>query len=200
MKVIGLCGGSGSGKGAVGKIFADADIPVIDTDAVYHTLTASDSECLRELADYFGDSIISDSGALDRRALAEIVFSSDSVHKRQTLNRIAHGHVLARVREMIGEFALEGYCMAVVDAPLLYESGFNDECDVIIAVIADRNTRVARITKRDGLTEAQAQKRIDAQIADDVLKDRADYVVYNNGTLSDLEASVVSIISELKSK
>ena len=76
MKIIGLCGGSGSGKGAVCDLFLELGIPSIDTDALYHKMTSSDSPCLRALAEEFGASIIDVHGKLDRAVLRGIVFSS----------------------------------------------------------------------------------------------------------------------------
>ena len=75
MKVIGLCGGSGSGKGLACRFFAQCDIKIIDTDGIYHALTSADTDCLRELREAFGASVIKQ-GKLDRGALADIVFAS----------------------------------------------------------------------------------------------------------------------------
>ena len=200
MKIIGLCGGSGSGKGAVAEIFTDAGIPVVDTDNVYHIITSSDSECLRELTAFFGNTVISDSGALDRTSLARIVFADGAGEKHKKLNEITHKHILLKTREMIYAFANDGYEFSVVDAPLLYESGFDKECDAVIAVVADRDIRIARIIKRDGLTEEQAIRRIDSQMNEAELRQRADYVISNNGTISDLEEKVKSIIGKIRSK
>ena len=83
MKVIGLTGGSGSGKGAVGKILNSLGIPVIDTDAIYREMTEAPCSCLSALEAEFGDSIITESGSLNRTALAELVFSSDDSEERR---------------------------------------------------------------------------------------------------------------------
>lgn len=200
MRIIGLCGGSGSGKGAVAGILVGLGVPVIDTDAVYHNLTVSDSECLRELVSYFGEEILSDNGSLHRPTLARIVFADGAAEKRARLNHIAHKHVLSSVRESLSTLRERGYALAAVDAPLLYESGFDKECDDVIAVIADRDTRINRIMSRDAITRDQAIVRIDSQISDTVLCERADYVIENNATLIELEASVKSIINDLRSK
>ena len=78
MKVIGLCGGSGSGKGKVCEIFSTLSVSSIDTDSVYHKLTSCESSCLRELVDEFGNGILNAKGGLDRSVLREIVFSSEN--------------------------------------------------------------------------------------------------------------------------
>ena len=91
MKIIGLCGGSGSGKGTVCEIFSKNQIPAIDTDKVYRELTSADSECLRELKKAFGNDIIAPNGSLDRRKLATIVFAGDNAASQlEMLNKISH--------------------------------------------------------------------------------------------------------------
>ena len=95
MKLIGLCGGSGSGKGLVCRFFDEFSIKSIDTDKVYHDLISKDSECTRELISSFGEGISSNSG-IDRKKLRAVAFSSDDALRQ--LNRITHKHILAKVR------------------------------------------------------------------------------------------------------
>ena len=195
MKVIGLCGGSGSGKGAVSLIFSECGIPFIDTDRVYREMTSGDSECLRELRAAFGDGIVASDGSLDRRRLAELVFSGDDANARRSLlNSIAHKHILDETRRRIKAF---GARTVVVDAPLLFESGFDKECDFIVAVIADREVRIERIMRRDGIDRSAATARIASQLSDGELIKRADAVIENNGELSALRASVTGLCAAL---
>ena len=197
MKVIGLCGGSGSGKGSVGGFFTDDGIPVIDTDAIYHDLISRESPCLFELVAEFGDGIVKD-GALDRRALASIVFKSGNENKLDKLNKIAHLHILSEARRMLSEYEKRGYTHAVVDAPLLFESGFDSECDAIVSVISNKELRISRIMARDGIDRASAERRIASQASDEYLIGRSDYVIYNNGTLGELELVTRTVMSEIK--
>lgn len=181
MKVIGLCGGSGSGKGTVSGLFAEHGFIAIDTDKVYHGLTSSLTDCLRELVDEFGEGILNQSGALDRRKLAAIVFANGTdKQKHAALNRIAHKHVLEKVREMIAEYEKEGYAAVLVDAPMLFESGFDKECDAVIAVTADKDARVDRIVLRDSISREAALARIEAQLSDEILTARSDYTIRND--------------------
>ena len=180
MKIVGLCGGSGAGKGFVGQIFADGGIPVIDTDAVYHGLVSGKSPCLDELRATFGDGIIAHDGSLDRVKLAAIAFSDEHNHKM--LNKIAHRHVLDKVREIISELESDGARAVLVDAPMLFESGFDSECDLVIGVIADEKTRLKRIIERDGISEERAIARISSQLPNDELIKRCDVIIENNGT------------------
>ncbi len=198
MKIIGLCGGSGSGKGTVAEIFSVFGIPSVDTDKVYHELTSRKSDCLDALVSEFGEVILNEEGTLDRKALSSLVFGDGAAAvKRQILNKIAHKFVLERTREILRDYELMGAKAALVDAPLLFESGFDKECDLIIAVVADMKVRIDRIMLRDGITERSATLRVKTQLPDDYLSSRADYVVNNSGSLDDLEKTVSEIAYEL---
>ena len=198
MKVVGLCGGSGSGKGTVAKMFSSYGIPSIDTDAVYHEITSEKTPCTEALAEKFGSGILNTDGSLNRRTLAKIVFCGEgSAEKREELNRIAHKFVLDRTREILRGYESEGVLAAIVDAPLLFESGFDRECDVIIAVVADRDVRISRIVCRDGISESDARLRIDSQLADEYLSERSDFVISNSGSTEDLGSAVQKIANEI---
>ena len=197
MKVIGLCGGSGSGKGTVAAMLSDMGALHIDADAVYHELTSGDSPCLREIANSFGSSVISADGALDRRALAAMVFADGADGKLALLNSISHRYVLEEIRAIISKNAND-YFAAVVDAPLLFESRFNEECDLIVSVIAPRDVRIARITERDGLAVSEAERRIDSQLDDAFLVAHSDIVINNVGGIGELSEQVKNIFNKIK--
>lgn len=197
MIIVGLCGGSGSGKGSVCAVFEKNGFPTIDTDEVYHRLVSTDSECLKELASEFGQGIVKD-GALDRRALADIVFSADPSGQRlAALNKIAHKHVLNEAGRLIEEYSQEGCRIAVVDAPLLFESGFDKKCDITVAVLAERDIRIKRIMARDNITYPEAERRIDAQHTDEWLRAHADRTVENNSDTEALSGAVSRLIEEI---
>ena len=181
MKVIGLCGGSGSGKGAVADIFASFNIPSIDADRVYHEITSHKGRCLDELVSEFGTGIIC-GGALDRRALRDIVFAGDtSQQKQKKLNSITHKYVLDEIRHRIEGYRSSGYPGVIVDAPLLFESGFNTECDLTISVLADTNLRIARIMIRDSIDFDTAYNRVKLQKSDAWLVANTDFSIKNDG-------------------
>ncbi len=197
MKIIGLCGGSGSGKGTVAAFFDAYGIPSIDTDAVYHEITSFASPCLRELAARFGEGIIKN-GALDRAALRAVVFTDDDFEsKHRDLCRITHSHVLARTREILAEYERAGMIAALVDAPMLFESGFDSECDEIIAVVSDENLRIARIMLRDGISFDDARRRISSQRSDEFLREHCDHVIANNGDLAELKRAVGAVAEKI---
>lgn len=198
MKIIGLCGGSGSGKGKVADLFSVYGIMSIDTDAVYHDLTSHKSPCLDELVEEFGESILNIDGSLNRKKLSEIVFKSeDSTIKRALLNKISHKHVLNKTREIILEFQENGAEAVLVDAPLLFESGFNKECDAVIAVTADMEVRADRVVKRDGISKNAAMLRIRSQLPDEYLIDNSNYHIINDGSFDKLEKQVSALVNEI---
>ena len=198
VKVIGLCGGSGSGKGTVCAVLLERGIPTIDTDAVYRELTASDSECMQELVAEFGEGVAFGDGSLNRPLLRDIVFSGDGASQRLSrLNEITHRHILGEARRRIAEYARGGTAAVTVDAPVLYESGFDRECDAVVAVLADREVRIQRIVARDGISREAAQRRIDSQISDEELRRRADYIIVNDGDESILRERAMAVAEEI---
>lgn len=198
LKIIGLCGASGSGKSTVASIFEKHGVFVLDADRVYADLVDAPSPCLTELAQRFGAQILNDRGALDRKRLAQLVFlSPDSESKRRSLNEIAHRHILAEVRRRIARLEARGAKIVLFDAPLLFESGFDAECDRVVSVVADREVKIARILRRDGIDRTMAERRIDAQLSDEVLARRSDFCIINNGDLRSVEDEVLKIINEI---
>lgn len=198
MLVFGLTGPTGAGKGAVSAILDRCcGVPAIDTDAVYHQLLLPPSACLEELAAAFGETVRRADGTLDRAALSAIVFSDATREKQTLLNRITHKYVLARTRELLAAYRRDGVCAVLVDAPLLYESGFDAECDAVIAVLAPRALRQARIIARDGLSAERAQARLDMQKPDAFYTERTAHVVINDGNMDALERQVLALALRL---
>ena len=191
LKIIGLCGGSGSGKGTVSVLFLKHGFRTVDTDAVYHKLVSRKTKCLDALVLEFGEEILSSDGSLDRKKLSSIVFKSeDSATKLAKLNSIAHKFVLEETRAQIVRFEKQGVPAVLIDAPLLFESGFNKECDKIICVTANKDLRVDRIMKRDGISKKDAFLRVNTQLPDDYLIKNSDYNIENNKTTAELVLAV----------
>lgn len=195
MIVIGLCGGSGSGKGTVAKIFADNGIPTIDADSVYRDLTYSDSPLVKNIAEVFGGGILTPEGLLNRKELSSIVFSDKS--KLMLLNSLAHPAIIAETERRIDNLRKMGNSAVVFDAPQLFESGFDKKCDVIITVTAPYDTRVKRLSVRDAIPEDSIRKRISSQISDEFLIKNSDYVIENSGNLEELSAEVTRIMKKI---
>ena len=196
MTVIGLTGPSGSGKGKVASLMSEYGVQHIDADVVYHNMLKPPSECLDELVLTFGERILTPSGKLDRKKLALLVFGQGNEEKLKRLNSITHKYVCSRIRQIIKYYQDLGHKACVVDAPLLFEAGFDSECDFVICVIADTDTRVGRISARDNITCDQAMLRISSQKPDEFYIERSDHVLYNNGTEESLRSDVCSLMTE----
>jgi len=179
---VGLTGGIGAGKSAVAAIFARLGAFVIDTDALAREVVAPGGTALSEIG-VLWPSVVQ-GGALDRSALAQIVFRQPAELER--LNGLLHPRIrkLAAARE---SGARPGQPIVHV-VPLLFETGYDSLVDKSVLVAAPLERRVARIVGRDGMTENEARARVAAQIAPEAARTRAYYVIENDGTLEQLEA------------
>ncbi len=199
MRIYGLTGQSGAGKGTVAALFAEHGIPSIDTDAVYHELLIPPSACLDELVNEFTDAILAPDGTLDRAALAGIVFepTCEGQRRRERLNEITHRYVIDRTMAMLSEYDKQGCRAAIIDAPLLIEAGLHKRCDRVIAVLADREIRISRLIQRDKLSREQICQRLDAQPDISFYIEHADILIYNEGTTQELRSNFPSLLSEV---
>jgi dephospho-CoA kinase len=194
MKIIGLTGGSGAGKGEVCKAFLSLGIESVDTDKISREVTKKGGGCLNELVGNFSGAILTSYGELDRKKLADIAFDPGSNGKNlETLNKITHKHILNECKRIILDMQNAGRKALIIDAPLLFESGFDKSCDVIIAVVADLDKRTERIIKRDSITGDQAAARIKNQKSDRFFLDNSDHVIYNNSDYADIYIQVSKI-------
>ena len=183
MRILGLTGPSGAGKGTVGAALVRLGFPVLDTDAVYHTHISGDTPCTRELALAFGTGILCEDGSVDRRRLAAAVFcgGEEEAEKKARLNAITHRYVIASCEAWLCEQRARGASCAVIDAPLLIEAQMHKGCDLVLAVLASYDVRLARILARDGIPEAAARARLAAQPKDEFYRAHADLVFVNDG-------------------
>ena len=199
MKILGLTGQSGAGKGVVASLLKEHGIPAVDADAVYHELLLPPSPCLDELRAEFSDAILNADGTLNRPALSALVFAPTDEGKARLrrLNEITHRYVIEQTLAMLEEYEKRGCRAAVIDAPLLIEAGLHRNCDHVIAVLADREIRIARLLERDRLSIEQISARLDAQKDASFYIEHADTLVYNNGTIDELKASVSALLAEV---
>lgn len=182
---IGLTGGIGSGKSTVARLLAERGARVVDADALAREVVAPGTPGLAAVVAAFGDGVLTAEGALDRPALAAVVFGDPGA--RATLDGIVHPRVRARAVELIG--AMPPDAVVVQDIPLLVETGQAGSFDLVVVVEADPGTRVARLVQR-GLSEDDARARIAAQATDEERRAVADVVLDNSGTLAGLETEV----------
>ncbi|MBQ3379166.1 MAG: dephospho-CoA kinase [Clostridia bacterium] len=196
--LIGLTGGSGSGKTLISDVFARRGIPVIDADKLAREIVEPGKPCLKELADHFGSSILDENGALKRRELARIAFSDPE--KLDALNRITHYYIDILMRENIERYRSEGKRFIVFDAPVLIEGGFNKLCDAVVCVLADKNTRIERIMNRDSITHEEAERRIGVQHDDEFYISNSDHVIRNDLGPDEARIETNAVINEIMRK
>jgi dephospho-CoA kinase len=177
---VGLTGGIGSGKSAVAGLFAGWGATLIDGDLLAREVVAPGSEGLRQIAARW-PGVIDAAGALDRPALARIVFADDAA--RAQLNGITHPRVRALAAQREAE-APDGIVVHVV--PLLFEGDFWRACDRTVLVVAPLGDRIARVVARDHVAPADVERRIAAQIDPVLARNRAGYTIENDGDLAQL--------------
>lgn len=197
MQIIGLTGGSGAGKTAVSACFEALGAGAVDADAVYRTLCAESRPMLDALDAAFG-GVLTPEGALDRPKLANIVFSDPE--KLKQLNEITFPYIRAASEARFMELARSGHTIILYDAPTLYQTGADALCEDVIGVIASRETRIARIISRDGLSREAAAARIDAQLDADFYRRRCRFVIENDGDLAALERQARDVWAQLNGK
>ncbi len=188
VRLIGLTGQSGAGKSTAAKVFEQNGFTVINADELVKKVYEPNSPCLFAVSSRFGRDVINTDGTLNRVLLAQRAFSS--IENTAALNEIVHPFVLS---EMLSELK-DVEDIAVFDAPQLFESGIDAVCDVIVSVVADEDVRLKRITLRDGITEAQARERINAQHSEEFFKSNSDFIIENN-TEGGLEQKTLEVIA-----
>ena len=192
MKIIGITGTSGSGKGYVSDIIRSHGFTVIDADKVTHSLYEG-GECVQKIAELFGD-VIDDNGAIDRKKLGAIVFNDRE--KLLLLQDTVYGYITSEIFSAVENEKKKGASAVFLDAPQLFEAGIDKSCDFIISVIADEAVRLSRIIKRDGITEESARMRMKNQRSNDFFTENSDFIIENNG--DDVSEKVKEIIAGLK--
>lgn len=178
MTVIGITGGSGSGKTTALRVLGEMDALIIDGDEVYHELLEDSAELLAELEENFPGTVTD--GTLDRGALGEIVFNDSEALAR--LNRITHRYIGAEIRRRLHSFAMAGGRLAAIDAIELLSSGEGKLCGITVAVTAPVEKRIARIMTRDGISRERALMRIGAQRPDSYFETNCTHILYNDGS------------------
>lgn len=195
MIIVGLTGQSGAGKTTVCDTFEKSGFAIINADIVAREVMSKGSECLDETVSVFGDILLED-GTLDRKKLAGIVFSDSD--KLSIYENIIFPYIISSTKEKIDMYKKEMYNYILLDAPTLFESKADGLCDIIVSVIADRDIRLNRILKRDSITLHEAESRLNSQKNDDFYTGKSDYVIKNNGSLSELENNTMDVVNSIK--
>jgi dephospho-CoA kinase len=196
MLLIGLTGNIGSGKSTVAQLLSERGATIIDADVLSRRAVEVGTAAYRSIAERWGTSILAPDGAIDRSALRRIVFSEPK--QLEQLNKIVHPAV-ERMRVALVEQARQrGDRVVVCDIPLLFEKKMTGRFDRILLVDAPRPVRLERLVRERGLRETEAMDMIVAQMPAELKRARADFVIDNDDTLTELDRRVAEVWTALQ--
>ncbi len=188
MHVIGLTGGIASGKSTVAQFFRDQNVPVIDADILGHRTYEPGTETFEQVVAAFGEEIVAPDGTIDRKVLGGKVFGKPDELKR--LTDIVWPGIRKLATEELAQLKAAGHDVAVLEAAVLFEAGWEDLVDSIWVVVVDPETAVKRLGERNGLDPEAARARIASQLSNEERIARANIVIENNGTLDALKQRI----------
>ena len=186
--ILGITGGTGCGKTTLLSAIEEMGGMILDCDAIYHELLASDTALLAAIEARFPGTV--ENGVLQRKKLGAIVFSD--AQALDDLNAITHSAIRAEVLRRLEHKP----ALAAIDAIALFESGLAELCHKTVAVTAPTEERVQRLMARDGITEEYARKRICAQHDESWFRSRCDYILENKGTRKQFQDKCLAFLRE----
>jgi dephospho-CoA kinase len=196
MLLVGLTGNIGSGKSTVDQLLSERGATIIDADVLARRAVEIGTPAYKSIVERWGTSVLGPDGMLDRGALRRIVFSDPA--ELEQLNMLVHPEV-ERMRASLVEAARQrGDKLVVCDVPLLFERKMPDLFDRIVLVDAPRPVRLERLVRERGLRETEAMDMIVAQMPAELKRARADFVIDNVGTLTQLDARVAEVWGALE--
>jgi len=195
MITLGLTGGIASGKSTVAKMLARRGARIIDADRIARQVVEPGEKAWKQIVAYFGNDFLLPDGAIDRGKLAACVFADKK--KREKLEAITHPAILARVRENLEAARAAGCRVAVLDVPLLIETGWTNMVDRLWLVYADREVQKARLIRRNNLTAEEAELRLAAQMPLAEKRKYADVIIDNSGPPALTETQITKAWEDL---
>lgn len=197
MLLIGLTGGVATGKSTVARLFKECGAVVIDADVLARQVVQPGKPAWRDIVRLYGKQVLEADRTLNRPALAHIVFRDP--RKLRTLSHIIHPRVAREQSRLTRDLARKDPNVIIVyDVPLLFEAGVDTRVDQIIVVVADRETQIARLQRRNHLTRAEALRRIRSQLPLVQKSKQADYVLEGTLPLPKLKRAVKQVYARLR--
>lgn len=195
MLVIGITGNSGSGKTLACRELEALGAKVLNADEIYAELVYPDSPLLTQIVCAFGKQYLLPDGSLDRKKMAELVFSDND--KRTLLNRITHPAVIKEIQARITAMAADKIQTVAVEAVALFENDMDKFMDEVWVIDATYQDKLARIMKRDSLSASAAAQRLSAQADPLILRQNAQRFITNDTTAEDLQQTIKSELRRL---
>lgn len=195
MLKVGLTGGIGSGKSTVARMFKEKLIPVIDADVISREVLNMYPELLEEIRKEFGSEFFDEDGRLLRRKLGDYVFTAEN--KRKRLEEIIMPYIKKDIFKHIKLYEELKESICVIDAPILIETGINEDMDLNILVWVDRDTQIKRVMNRDKMNLEQVMNRINAQMPLDEKKKYVDIVIDTSINIENTGKQVEKLLTSL---
>lgn len=192
---IAITGGIGSGKSTVTEYLIGKGYTVVDADAMSRAMTAAGGKAMPYIMEHFGPEFINKDGSLNRAAMRDLVFRQPKY--KQILEEGTTKVVLEDIEKIKAAQAETGAAALFFDIPLLFEMHQENNYDRIWVVAADTEVRKARIMERDGISSDIADLIIESQDEQDHKIEKADFVLFNNGSREELYASIDAALSEI---
>jgi dephospho-CoA kinase len=196
VKLVGLTGGIASGKSTVAKILERLGAAIVNADVLAREVVEPDQEAWKDIVARFGPDVLQPDQTLDRQKLRKVIFNDPDARKE--LEAIIHPRVRALAEQKFRQHGAAGFAIVVYEVPLLFEAKIHQWLRPVILVACDIDTQRRRLEQRDQIDSAAAQKIIDAQMSLAEKRRLADYVIENNGSLSDLERQVREVLAKIQ--
>ncbi|WP_461239481.1 dephospho-CoA kinase [Paucilactobacillus sp. N302-9] len=186
--LLGLTGGIATGKSTVSTIFKERQIPVVDADVIAHQVVAVGSTGLKQVITQFGKQLLNADGSLNRTELGRIVFNDSK--KLTKLNQIMQPLIKTEIQHQVEQLKLN-HDLIILDAPLLFEQGYDKSVDQIMVVSVPAPMQLQRLMERDHIDRSQAMAKIQSQMSLDKKVAKATIVIDNSGTVSETKQQVL---------
>jgi len=195
---VAVTGNVGAGKSAVAEQWAEAGVPVIGADELARQVVLPGTDGLRAVVAEFGPGALAEDGSLDRARMRARVFTDEAARTR--LEAILHPRIRELRKSWLEERRSEGHPMVVAEIPLLFETGGEGDYDLIVVVDAPEEVRLRRLMVTRGLGEGEARRIMASQMDGDRKRDRADFVIHNDGSLEELRGAAARVLDEVRAR
>ena len=195
--VLGVTGGIATGKSTVSRMLKELGAPLIDFDLLARQVVEPGKPAWKDIVDYFGKEVVQEDSRIDRKRLSEIVFQN--AEKRKKLENITHPRIFEEFHRQVKGIVLKDPD-AIIQAgiPLLLELNLQQRFDEVLVVYVPQETQIDRLMKRDRISREAAMNILKAQMPIDEKLPSADFVIHNEGSLTETRKQVEAVWKELK--